>query len=98
MFPPTRGDRPGSLAKPWRQIRDEAGLPAAIGLHALRHSLATSMAMSGAEAVEIMTALGHRQLSPAPLRSRWKCADEYDRFASGGGRAHQFDQQRGDTR
>jgi integrase len=36
-----------------------------IGLHGLRHSLASHMAMGGAQAAEIMTQLGHRQLSTA---------------------------------
>jgi integrase len=54
---------PVSLAKPWRGIRVEAGLPQGIGLHGLRHSLATSLAFDGAQAAEIMTSLGHRQMS-----------------------------------
>jgi integrase len=51
------------LAKPWRTIRIEADLPKGIGLHGLRHSLATSLAFDGAQAAEIMTSLGHRQMS-----------------------------------
>ena len=41
----------------------EAALPEGIGLHGLRHSLATLLAVGGAQAAEIMTSLGHRQLS-----------------------------------
>jgi hypothetical protein len=37
----------------------------------LRHSLASHMAMNGAEAAEIMTALGHRQLSTAQRYVHW---------------------------
>jgi integrase len=54
---------PVLLAKPWRTIRVEANLPAGIGLHGLRHSLATLLAVGGAQAAEIMTSLGHRQMS-----------------------------------
>ena len=49
----------------------EAALPEGIGLHGLRHSLASHMAMRGAEAAEIMTALGHRQLSTAQRYVHW---------------------------
>ena len=51
-----------SLAKPWAAIRSEAALPEGIGLHGLRHSLATLLAVGGAQAAEIMTSLGHRQI------------------------------------
>lgn len=52
-----------SLSKPWRLVREEAGLPANLGLHGLRHSVASQMAMSGASLVEIMTQMGHKQAS-----------------------------------
>ncbi len=65
VFSPSKGEGPVSLAKPWRAIRAEAGLPEGIGLHGLRHSLATLLAVGGAQAAEIMTSLGHRQLSTA---------------------------------
>lgn len=65
VFPPAHGTNPVNLARPWRKIRDEANLPEGIGLHGLRHSLATHMAMQGAQAAEIMTVLGHRQMSTA---------------------------------
>ena len=71
VFSPARGDGPLSLAKPWRRVRQEAGLPDGIGLHGLRHSLASHMAMQGAQAAEIMTALGHRQLSTAQKYVHW---------------------------
>ena len=63
VFSPSKGDGPVSLAKPWRTIRVEADLPQGIGLHGLRHSLASLLAVGGAQAAEIMTSLGHRQLS-----------------------------------
>ena len=63
VFSPSKGEGPVSLAKPWRVIRAEAGLPEGIGLHGLRHSLATLLAVGGAQAAEIMTSLGHRQMS-----------------------------------
>lgn len=71
VFAPAKGEGAVSLAKPWRKIRAQAGLPDGIGLHGLRHSLATSMAMNGAEAAEIMTTLGHRQLSTAQRYVHW---------------------------
>ena len=71
VFTPAKGDGTASLAKPWRLIRAEAGLPAELGLHGLRHSLASAMAMNGAQAAEIMTALGHRQLSTAQRYIQW---------------------------
>jgi integrase len=71
VFPPSKGEGQISLSKPWREIRTEAKLPEGIGLHGLRHSLASSMAMNGAQAAEIMTALGHRQLSTAQKYIHW---------------------------
>jgi site-specific recombinase XerD len=44
-------------------VRKEAELPPTLGLHGLRHSIASHLAMSGAQAAEIMTAMGHRQMS-----------------------------------
>lgn len=71
VFPPTAGNGPISLSKPWRAIRKEAGLPEGIGLHGLRHSLASMMAVQGAQAAEIMATLGHRQLSTAQRYIHW---------------------------
>jgi len=59
-------DQPGgadALSAAWRKVRAEAELPNGIGLHGLRHSVASHLAMSGAGAAEIMVALGHHQLS-----------------------------------
>jgi integrase len=33
-----------------------------LGLHGLRHSIGTTLAMSGASAVELMELLGHKQI------------------------------------
>jgi integrase len=63
VFSPSKGGGPISLAAFWRKIRVEADLPEGIGLHGLRHSLATLLAVGGAEAPQIMATLGHRQLS-----------------------------------
>ena len=63
VFAASKGKGTISLAKAWRAIRAEAGLPKGIGLHGLRHSLATLLAVGGAQAAEIMTSLGHRQMS-----------------------------------
>lgn len=65
VFLPTKGTGPIALNKAWPLIRAEAGLPANLGIHGLRHSLATLMAAQGAAAPQIMAALGHRQLSTA---------------------------------
>jgi integrase len=63
VFAPARGDGAIALSKAWRKVRAEAELPLSLGLHGLRHSVASHLAMSGAQAPEIMTAMGHRQLS-----------------------------------
>jgi integrase len=63
VFAPSKGNGAITLAADWRKVRAEAGLPEDFGLHGLRHSLATLLAVGGAEAPQIMTSLGHRQLS-----------------------------------
>jgi integrase len=63
VFAPARGDGAVALSKAWRKVRKEAKLPLELGLHGLRHSIASHLAMSGAKAAEIMTAMGHRQMS-----------------------------------
>ena len=68
---PSKGSGAVSLSKVWTKVRKEAGLPEGIGLHGLRHSLASHMAMQGAEAAEIMTTLGHSQLSTAQKYVHW---------------------------
>lgn len=61
VFRPAKGSGALSLNKPWREVRAEAGLPADLGLHGLRHSVASHLAMSGASTAELMAQLGHRQ-------------------------------------
>lgn len=63
VFAPARGDGAVALSKARRKVRKEANLPPTLGLHGLRHSVASHLAMGGAQAPEIMTAMGHRQLS-----------------------------------
>ena len=71
LVPPRAGGKVLDVSAPWRDIRKAAGLPATIGLHGLRHSLASHMAMSGSEAAEIMTALGHRDITTSQKYVHW---------------------------
>ena len=71
VFAPARGDGAMALSKIWRTVRQEAELPPDIGLHGLRHTIASHMAMGGSEAPAIMTALGHRQLSTVQRYIHW---------------------------
>jgi integrase len=61
VFRPCKGEGAISLNKPWRDIRAEAGLPADLGLHGLRHSVASHLAMAGASTAELMAQMGHKQ-------------------------------------
>jgi integrase len=64
VFTPIRGSGGAiKLSSIWGKVRGEARLPAELTLHGLRHSTASHMAMAGAEAAQIMAALGHHQLS-----------------------------------
>ena len=63
VFMPSKGEGTLNIAKPWMDVRTEAGLPANLGLHGLRHSLASHLAMAGASAVELMETMGHKQIS-----------------------------------
>ncbi|MDQ2077623.1 site-specific integrase [Marinimicrobium sp. ABcell2] len=86
IFPPARGEGPISLSKPWRLIRDKAGLDSSIVLHSLRHSLATSMAVNGAEAAHIMAVMGHKDLATSQKYihiAKDMRADMAERAASG---------------
>lgn len=71
VFRAAKGDGAITLSAVWRKVREEAQLPEGIGLHGLRHSLASHLAMGGAQAAEIMTVLGHRQLSTAQKYVHW---------------------------
>ena len=50
VFAPARGDGALALSKAWRKVREEANLPPTLGLHGLRHSVASHLAMGGAQA------------------------------------------------
>jgi len=63
VFEPYRGDGPIELSKASRTIRKEANLPDGVGLHALRHSIATRWALTGASAPQLAALLGHAQVS-----------------------------------
>lgn len=61
VFRPYKGTGAIALNKPWRDVREEAQLPADLGLHGLRHSVASHLAMAGASTAELMAQLGHKQ-------------------------------------
>lgn len=63
VFRPSKGSGAIALNKPWRDIRAEAQLPADLGLHGLRHSIASHLAMAGASTAELMRQMGHQQAS-----------------------------------
>jgi integrase len=67
VFPPTSGKGPIQLSKPWVKVRKKAGLKRDIGLHGLRHAYASNMARTGHSAPEIMSMLGHKNLSTSQL-------------------------------
>ncbi len=71
VFRPARGGDRMDLTRPWSIVRTAAKLPAGIGLHGLRHSLASHMAMDGAQAAEIMTTLGHRDIATSQKYVHW---------------------------
>jgi integrase len=60
VFRPAKGAGVLALSKPWRQVREEAGLPADTVLHSLRHSVGSHLAMAGASSVEVSKQLGHK--------------------------------------
>jgi len=63
VFRPAKGIGPLSIGSMWPAVRNEAKLPANLGLHGLRHSIGTHLAMAGASAVELMETLGHKQIT-----------------------------------
>lgn len=71
VFRPARGGEKIDLSARWREVRKASALPEGIGLHGLRHSLASHMAMDGSEAAEIMTALGHRDITTSQKYVHW---------------------------
>lgn len=71
VFQPAKGEGVVNLSHPWRKVRTEAKLPEGIGLHGLRHSLASALAMGGAQASEIQAALGHATITMAARYVHW---------------------------
>ncbi len=63
VFRPAKGSGCITLSRPWIEVHKAAGLPEGLGLHALRHSLASHLAMDGASSAELMAVLGHKQIS-----------------------------------
>jgi integrase len=64
VFPASRGDGPITYRKDWVQkIRPAAGLPEDLVPYSLRHSVASHLALGGAQAAQLMAAMGHSQLS-----------------------------------
>jgi integrase len=63
VFRSTKEGAPITLTRDWHKVRAEAKLPEGMVLHELRHSIGSHLAMSGASAVEVMQALGHKQIS-----------------------------------
>ena len=71
VFPASNGHAKLYLDEPWRRIRVAADLPDGIGLHGLRHTFASYMAMQGAQAAEIMAALGHKDMTTSQRYVHW---------------------------
>ena len=63
VFRSTKEGAQITLTRDWHKVRAEAKLPEKMVLHELRHSIGSHLAMSGASAVEVMQALGHKQIS-----------------------------------
>ncbi len=64
VFRPSKGDGPLSYATIWREkVRPAADFPEGIVPYSLRHSVASWMALDGAQAAQLMAALGHSQMS-----------------------------------
>ena len=53
---------PIDLKKVWARVRANAGLPADLTIHGLRHAIASHLAMGGASAPEIQAAMGHANI------------------------------------
>jgi integrase len=50
VFAPAKGDGALALSRIWANVREEAGFSKRLGLHGLRHSIASHLAMGGAQA------------------------------------------------
>lgn len=60
-----------TLGRAWMKVRKAAGFPANFGLHGFRHSVASHLAMGGAEAAQIMTQLGHKDMATSQKYIHW---------------------------
>lgn len=65
VFRTPRGDmwNRNNAGEEWRRIRNAAGLPDDVTLHALRHTYASSLIAAGCDVVTVQRALGHSQPS-----------------------------------
>ena len=72
VFPPAKGHGPLALSKLWRKVRIAADLPADLGLHGLRHSFGSHLAMDGASGPQLMQALGHSQIATTTRYLHWQ--------------------------
>src|SRR5690606_22916315 len=64
LFKGARDDAPADLDKPWREVREAAGL-VDFRFHDLRHTTASYLTQSGAGLAQVADALGHRTLAMA---------------------------------
>lgn len=71
VFPAPNRNAKQYLDTTWRKVRVAAELPEGIGLHGLRHTFASYMAMQGAQAAEIMAALGHKNMTTSQHCVHW---------------------------
>jgi integrase len=62
VFVPRRGEKI-EINRDWIRVRDQAGLPAGLTLHGLRHSAGTVAVMSGLSGPEVQKLLRHRSIS-----------------------------------
>jgi integrase len=62
VFAPNRGSLI-SVNHDWLRIRDEAGLPAGLVLHSLRHSIGTAGIVAGMSTAEVGKMLRHRNIA-----------------------------------
>jgi integrase len=70
VFPPVRG-RALSIDREWQLVRREAGLPADLVLHSLRHSVGSLAAAAGMSSFEIQRLLRHRHVGTTQRYIHW---------------------------
>jgi integrase len=63
VFPPRYRARVIDVNGAWQKVRTAAGLPPALTLHGLRHSLGTAAVLSGLSGFEVQQLLRHRTIS-----------------------------------